>query len=191
MKIFVFNNQTGDVELNIPELLLIPEFAKLIEPKRNVCKDDIEGRFKLRAFRELKYIYLMIDLQSPYKDWPEQVRHATALSDANITPEEWEDSDFRAACRKYRKIVTSYRSYKYLESAYKTIDKLTDYFTNLLDFTQKTDNGSLLFKPKDVMVELQNLGKVLDSLKDAEKRYNNDVIENNVRGEAEPGRNDL
>jgi hypothetical protein len=60
-KMFVYNNQTGEVELNEPEVLLIKEFAALWEVERNKCKEDPTGIERKRAFREFKYIWLMID----------------------------------------------------------------------------------------------------------------------------------
>ena len=44
MKIFVYNNATGDIELNEPEVLLIREFNVLWEKDRNKCKEDPTGK---------------------------------------------------------------------------------------------------------------------------------------------------
>ena len=62
VKFFNYNNQTGSLELNKEEILLLKEFNDLMESERNKCPEDPAGRFKLRAFREFKYIYLMLDL---------------------------------------------------------------------------------------------------------------------------------
>ena len=57
---FDYNNANGQVTLNSPDLLLIREFAALMEDSRNICKEDKTGKFHLRAFREFKYIYLAL-----------------------------------------------------------------------------------------------------------------------------------
>ena len=71
MKIFVYNNATGELELNEPEVLLLREFNALWEKDRNKCKEDPTGEKLLRAFREFQYIYLAIHWNSPLRDYPE------------------------------------------------------------------------------------------------------------------------
>lgn len=61
MKIFVYNNATGELEINEPEVLLIREFDALWKKERNKSKEDSTGSRRLRAFREFKYIFLMLD----------------------------------------------------------------------------------------------------------------------------------
>ena len=40
------------------QILLIREFAALMDDKRNVCTEDKTGKKHLRAYREFTYIYL-------------------------------------------------------------------------------------------------------------------------------------
>ena len=77
--IFVYNNQINRVELNTPEILLVKEFAALLKPERNKCKEDPSGLLGLRAFREFTYIWLAICWKSIYADYDEQERHQEAL----------------------------------------------------------------------------------------------------------------
>ena len=58
--IFVFNNSLNKVELN-EDLFLIREFKALTDINRNKCKEDPTGSKRLLAWREFKYIYLMLD----------------------------------------------------------------------------------------------------------------------------------
>ena len=102
--IFVYNNQINRVELNIPEILLVKEFADLLKPERNKCKEDPKGLHGLRAFREFTYIWLAICWKSIYADYDEQERHQEALRDAEMTEEEFNNPVFRAACRKFKAI---------------------------------------------------------------------------------------
>ena len=121
--IFVYDNVNGKIELNTPEILLVREFSTLMDPERNKCKDDPKGQYKLRAFREFTYIWLAIDWKSIYADYTEQERHQEALRDANMTEEEFNNPEFRAACRKYKEIQNSNRSIKMLHAAQAMVDK--------------------------------------------------------------------
>ena len=53
------------------------------------------------------------------------------IEHASITEEEWNDPDFRAACRKYRALQESNRYVRLLKSAELVTDKITDYFNNV------------------------------------------------------------
>ena len=86
--IFQYDNMNNRIELNVPEILLVREFAELIECKRNICKEDSKGTKGLRAFREFTYIWLAINWKSPYSDYAEQERHQEALKDAKIKKED-------------------------------------------------------------------------------------------------------
>ena len=79
MKVFVYNNASGELELNEPEILLIKEFEGLWEKGRNKCKEDPTGVRRLRAFREFKYIFLMLDWLSPYSQFDEQERQEVGM----------------------------------------------------------------------------------------------------------------
>lgn len=61
MKVFLFDNANNKVIINEPEVLLIKEFAALWTNERNKTKEDPKGIYKSRAYRELTYIWLMID----------------------------------------------------------------------------------------------------------------------------------
>lgn len=61
MKFFLYDNASEEVVLNDEGILLIREFAALMNPERNKCKEDKTGLKKFRAFKEFKYIYLFFD----------------------------------------------------------------------------------------------------------------------------------
>ena len=177
IKVFQYDNVTGKVELNTPEILLIREFAALMDIKRNKCKEDPEGKYKLRAFREFTYIYLAIDWMSPYRDYYEQDRHQEALRDANITEEEFNNPEFRAACRKYRALQDETRSIKLLKAAQNTVDRFIDYFNNTVDLDERDQQGKPIFKTKDVMAEISNLHKVHEELVILESQVKKEMSE--------------
>ena len=70
-RIFQYDNVRNRVELNVPEILLVKEFAELMECERNKCSEDPNGKLGLRAFRELTYIWLAIAWDSIYVDYTE------------------------------------------------------------------------------------------------------------------------
>lgn len=177
IKVFQYDNVTGKVELNTPEILLIREFAALMDIKRNKCKEDPEGKYKLRAFREFTYIYLAIDWMSPYCDYYEQDRHQEALRDANITEEEFNNPEFRAACRKYRALQDETRSIKLLKAAQNVIDKFVDYFNNIDVEERDEQTGKPIYKTKDVMAEISSLHKVHEELVILESQVKKEISE--------------
>ena len=131
MKVFLFDNANNKVIINEPEVLLIKEFAALWTNERNKTKEDPKGIYKSRAYRELTYIWLMIDWASPYSDYAEQDRHQACLQDANLSEDEWADPVFRAACRKYRDMQNESRALKLIKAAQGVVDKITDYFDTI------------------------------------------------------------
>ena len=187
-ELFVFNSADNVAEVNEPEVLLVREFAALWELERNKCKEDPTGKHRLRAFRELTYIHLMLSFKSPYSDYTEQERHQEALKDAKITEEEWSDPTFRAACRKYKELANSSRSLKLIKSAQGIVDKITDYF-DTIDLTERDEvTGRPIWKTKDIMDEMKNVSKVVEELKTLEFMYKKEQeAESDVRGGAEIG----
>ena len=171
MKFFLFDNSKNSVVVNEPEVLLIKEFAALWNNDRNKTKGDPKGIKKTRAYRELTYIWLMLDWTSPYVDFDEQERHQECLKDAGLTEKEWNDPDFRAACRKYRELQNSSRALKLIKSAQGVVDKITDYFNNIDIEERDPVTGKPIFKTKDVMAELSNVSNVVEQLKTLEFLY--------------------
>lgn len=181
--IFQYDNMRNRVELNLPEILLVKEFATLIEPKRNICKEDPKGEKCLRAFREFTYIWLAIDWKSVYSDYSEQERHEEALKDAYMTEEEFNNPEFRAACRKYREIQESNRSVRMLQAAQTTVDNFIEYFTNIVDLNDRDANNKPIFKVKDIISEISSLSKVNEELKILEGQVKKEMMETtNIRG---------
>lgn len=188
LHIFQYNNANGKVELEKGEFLLIREFSALMEDTRNICKEDPTGKQHLRAFREFTYIWLAIDWESFYKDYSNQDRHKESLKDAHLTEEEWNDPIFREACRKYKNLQEENRSIKILKASQRTVDKFIDYFNNIDPEERDENTGKPIWKVKDIQVELSNLPKVLDELKDIESRVKREMEEQSqLRGGATEG----
>lgn len=187
-KIFLYDSENNRIELNTPEILLVREFAKLMENDRNITKQDPKGELKTRAFREFQYIWLAIDWKSIYADYLEQDRHKEALLDSKLTEKEFNDPDFRAACRKYREIQESTRSIRMLHAAQITVDKLINYFNNINPEERDDATGKPIYKVKDIQSEVSNLSKVNDELNALEKQVKSEIQESsNIRADAVDG----
>lgn len=188
MKFFLFDNSNNSVVVNEPEVLLIKEFAALWNNERNKTKGDPKGTKKTRAYRELTYIWLMLDWTSPYVDFDEQERHQECLKDAGLTEKEWNDPDFRAACRKYRELQNSSRALKLIKSAQGVVDKITDYFNNIDIEERDPVTGKPIFKTKDIMAELSNVSNVVEQLKTLEYLYKKEQEQQSgLMGDVEAG----
>ena len=186
--IFVYNNQINRVELNTPEILLVKEFADLLEPNRNKCKEDPSGKLGLRAFREFTYIWLAICWKSIYADYDEQERHQEALKDAEMTDEEFNNPEFRAACRKFKAIQESNKSIRLLHSANSMVDKFIDYFENADPMERDEQTGKPIYKVKDIQAEMKNLIDVHETMIELENQVKKQISEKSmIRGGAIEG----
>lgn len=171
MTIFLYDNVNHTLKLNEPEILLIKEFAALWSNDRNKTKEDPKGLKKSRAYKEFTYMYLMIDWQSHYSQFNEAERNEAAKQDSGITEEEFNDPEFRAACRKYREIQESARDIKLVRAAQNKVDELIDYFNEGSDLQERDPiTGKPIFKAKDIMGEMASVSKVLDELDALEAR---------------------
>lgn len=61
MKFFTYDKSLGTVVLNNEGLLVIKEFAALMDLNRNKTKTDKTGKNRELAFKEFQYIYLFLD----------------------------------------------------------------------------------------------------------------------------------
>ena len=188
LHIFEYDNASGLVTINKPEILLIEEFAKLMDDKRNICAEDKTGKLHLRAFKEFTYIWLAIDWQSFYCNDAEQTRHIQALKDSGLTEDEFNDPEFRAACRKYRKIQESNLAIRSLSAARVTINKFIDYFENIDPQERDENTYKPIYKVKDIMAEITSMSKVLEELKILESQAKREMQEQSqIRANAVEG----
>ena len=186
--IFVYNNQINRVELNTPEILLVKEFKALLEPNRNKCKEDPSGLMGLRACREFTYIWLAICWKSIYADYDEQERHQEALKDAEMTDEEFNNPEFRAACRKFKAIQESNKSIRLLHSANSMVDKFIDYFETTDPMEKDEQTGKPIYKVKDIQAEMKNLIDVHSTMVELENQVKKQITEkSSIRGGATEG----
>lgn len=191
IKFFAYDDSKNQIIVNEPEIFLVKEFADLWTNERNACKEDPSGVKKLKGFRELVYIYMAIDWGAPgSKDTPSN-RIAQALEASGLTNEELEDPVFKAACKKYQE----------LQDASSTVGPMIQMFRNKLheiqvfiksiDYNERTDTGMPVFKVKETFDAMQQLSKVIASLKVLEEEYKQEQDEMaGLRGDTLPGAHD-
>lgn len=188
MNIFVFDNVTNTLRINDYEILLVKEFAKLWDKKRNICKEDKTGEKRLKAYKELTYIYLTLDFKSPYFKYTEQDKHEAALEDSGLTEDDLKNDDFRAAYHKYDEIQNTDPILELIKTANKTLRK-TKIFLDSIDFINDVDaDGRPLYKPKDVMADIGSISKMRTELQALEIAYKENLVATTkLRGDNEPG----
>ena len=180
MNVFNFNSLTKQLEINEPEILLIKEFKALLNRDKTKTRE--------RLTRELSYIFLAIDWKSQYSQYSEQERHEEALSDSGITESEFNDPNFREACRKYRALQDSNKSIRLLEAAKKAADQFIDYFETIIDLNERDNNGKPVFSAEKVMKEMSTLHKVHEELITLEDQVKKELTEQStVRAGATDG----
>lgn len=174
---FLYNNQTGSLELNTHEILLVKEFDALWDKDRNKCKEDPTGNRRLRAWKEFKYIWLFVDWKSPYQQYLEMEKHKAALEDSGLTEDEWNDQIFRAAVRKYIEIKDSSRILSLIKTAFRTLEKMRVFLDNIdLDERDPVTNKPI-WKGKDILDNIGSIGIMADRLKDLEETYKKDLLD--------------
>lgn len=187
-QVFSYDSVTKTLELNQPELLLVKEFNALLDIARNKCKEDPKGTYKLRAFREFTYIYLALNWRSPYSQYDEHDRHQEALNDANITEEEFNNPEFRAACRKYRALQDSSQSIRLLEAARLATSQFIEYFSEIINLGERDQTGKPIFSAEKVMKEVAQLSKVHEQLTQLENQVKKELTEqSSIRANATEG----
>lgn len=188
MNVWDYDQKTGRAILVTADLVLIDEFRKLLEPSRNKCKEDPSGLEHLRADREFTYIYLAIDWKSPYANFSNIEKHEAALKDAHITEEEWENPEFRAACRKYVALQDSNRYVRLLQSAQTVTDKIIDYFNNIDVEERDEQTGKYVNKVSDVQKAMKEAADQIETLKQIEALVKKEITEQSqIRGGAVEG----
>ncbi len=170
---------------------MVPEFGKLYDNDRNKCKEDQKGVLKILAKKEFTYLWLKMNKKSPYSQYSQQESHQQSMLSSGLTQEEFDNEDFRLACKKYQEIVGSDRILKMLNAAYNKIDDITDYLENIIDFDERDLNGKPIFKVKDVIAEIKQLAGVIEGVKELEHLYAKGVeAASDLRADAQPGYRD-
>lgn len=188
MNFFKYDKTSGLVTLDVDEILLVKELNSLLEEERNKSKSDKTGVRKERAFKELTYIFLFFDWDSPYAQFAEQDRHEEAFNDSKLTKDEFDDPVFREACRKYDSLQNSSLEIRLLQAAMKAIDGQI-YYLEHIDLQERDSvTGKPIFKSKDLIAEIKGCKDLITSLQDLKAQVKKGLqAESTIRGDVKTG----
>jgi hypothetical protein len=117
--------------------------------------------FTVLSTLELAYVYYMCDHRSPFSVYDEDKRSEEAIK--SIFKKKYKISNkVNIACDKYKKL-TETSAVKLLKAARESVTKLEKYFRDI-DLTLMDDNGRPIFHAKDLVNNLDKMGKVVDGL---------------------------
>lgn len=188
MKFFIFDNAVNSLRIDEYSILLVKEFADLWDQKRNKCKEDKTGKERMRAIKELTFIYLMLDFKSPYFQFTERDKYEAALLDSGLDESDLKDPIFIAAYNKYDEIQNADPILSLIKTAYNTLYKMRVHLDNI-DFTETDGDGKPIYKPKDVVADIASIAKMRSQLQELEETHKKDIMaaESKIRGDAEAG----
>ena len=115
--------------------------------------------FKDLSLKELGYVYFMCDHRSPYAvyEWDRRYEEVTdSLGIKKIS------TKVEVACDKYNELIET-SAVKLLKAARESVKKLEVYLRTV-DLTLTDDNGRPIFHAKDLVNNLEKMGKVVDGL---------------------------
>jgi len=148
-----------------PDSVILPPFIDLWD------RDKTKG--KLKATKELSYVYFICDFKSPYSIYGENERPAKVQKDF-IKDNSWEpDAMVKAAMVKYNEFQETY-TMKFLNSARGLTEKLQQYFDEV-DFHAEDEKGNPKYKATDVVRNLKEVGKIMESLNQIEEQVKKEI----------------
>ena len=187
MNFFNYDETNNTLRIDEPSIFLVKEFKSLLDDKRNKCNEDKTGKRHLRAFKELTYIFLMLDFKSPYFRYLEKDKHEAALADSELTSEDLRNPEFVNAFNKYQEIQEQDEILLLIKTAQRTLYK-TRVFLDNIDYSEVDDMGRPIYKPKDVMADIDSISKMRKNLLSLEEEHKSSLGQtSNVRGGVELG----
>ena len=171
-----------------PEAYHIQEFAILIRRDRG-SSGDSQGRKKLRASKELAYIYNMVNYKSPYvQHFPDEKLRQIKVKLAIFGEEDWEsDEVVEAALLKYSELVET-PLIKMIKAALNSVYQMEQYFKEV-DWEDRDHKGAMIYKPADVFQAIKNIPHAVEGLtKLQEQIEQEESASNKTRGNVQLNR---
>lgn len=157
-----------------PEAVHIREFRALIRRDRGGT-GDTQGRKKVRAVRELTYIYHCISHQSPYANTHFEYREEKVRQNIFGEASTWQpDVIVIDAMQKYEELIST-PSVELLKAGTRASQKLIVYFDEV-DLTELDDKGRPIYSSRDLVMNLSNLGKVVEGLLKLQEQVEKDLM---------------
>ena len=139
------------------DLIIIKDKVATPSPYALLIKE-----FKDLKIEELGYVYFMCDHRSAYAVYEWDKRHEE-VKNSIFGSKKWSPSKkLKIACDKYNELIET-SAVKLLKAARESVKKLEAYFRTV-DLTLVDDNGRPIFHAKDLVNNLEKMGKVVDGL---------------------------
>ena len=145
-----------------PEAALLKPFKDLIKRDQG-SKGDTQARKKLRAMKELTYIFFYCDtFESTFAKMEKEMRSEELMAYLEMDKDPRKDPLVQAAMDHYNKL-TKTKFEELLDSAYVAIDQIQMYFEGF-DAEATDDDGKPLFKIMDLVNTLGKMGTVVEQV---------------------------
>lgn len=185
MKLFKIGNDF-QVELNKEWILMVPEFAELLKRDKG-SEGDYRGDKKLKARRELTFIYFDLDFSSPLREWDEFERREESMRYAGLKESNLDEAVMNAHRTYARLLENSSRSLRTYHAVIKSLDQLDNYFKTV-DFVERDKKGEMVHDPKGYLSNLKTLDSAYDSVDKFRKRVEDELTDGGgIRGKASLG----
>ena len=154
------------------------EETLLIYPFDEIWKRDT-SEDKWMAMREFTYVEFMTSQlkSNPYKGYSREVRD-TKLREDIIREESWQPDEYvERAMQKIEEFQTEgSESYTLLMDALRAKETLQK-FLREFNLDERSNNGAMIMKPKDITTALLDLDKVVASISSLKKKVEEDMFE--------------
>jgi len=155
------------------------EETLLISPFKEIWERD-KNKDKKEALAELAYIEFMTSMleSNPYKQYTE-ARKPDVIKDAIIFMKDWTpDPLVKVAMDKIKVFQTdASTNYSYYIAAKKAAEKMKNFFLEVDINERNLKSGTPVYKPKDITTALNDTEKVLNTLKNLEKKINEEIYD--------------
>lgn len=186
MKLFTLSEQFT-IELNKEWILMVPEFSVLVRRDKG-SEGDYRGDKKLKAIKELTFIYFDLDFSSPLRDWDEFERREEAMKYAGLMEADMDDKVMAAHAKYHELLHRSSPSLAMLEDMKFSLKQLRNYFKSV-DLTKENSRGELVYTMPQYLAAIKGVQPAFDFIEMFEKRVGEELKgEDSIRGTAALGR---
>lgn len=127
---------------------------------------------------DLSFVYFMVDHRSPFSVYEWKQREVEVKNSIFGEDAKWKPSNrVLAACKKYAELIET-SAVKLLKAATESVTKLEKYFRTI-DLTELDDRGKPIYTAKDLIGNLEKMGKVVDGLSRLEEIVKKEEQTNN------------
>ena len=127
---------------------------------------------------DLSFVYFMVDHRSPFSVYEWRQREVEVKNSIFGADTKWKPSNrVLAACKKYAELIET-SAVKLLKAATESITKLEKYFRTI-DLTELDDRGKPIYTAKDLIGNLEKMGRVVDGLSRLEEIVKKEEQTNN------------